>query len=67
MITTKFQTNRRRKNQTANRGFLPLLAYDGFQISEAHKIKNISDHGQGWGNSMDWNLLGEYLPEIKIE
>jgi uncharacterized protein len=42
---------------------LSLLSYDNYQIGEAHKIKNTSDHGQGWGNSMDWNLLGDYLPE----
>ncbi len=44
---------------------LSLLAYDGFSISDKHKIINTSDHGQGWGNSMDWNLLGDYLPEEK--
>jgi len=42
---------------------LSLLTYEGFQISEAHKTINTSDHGQGWGNSMDWKLLGDYLPE----
>ena len=42
---------------------LSLLAYDTHHISEAHKIKNTSDHGQGWGNGMDWNLFGDYLPE----
>lgn len=42
---------------------LSLLTYDGFQISEGHKTINTSDHGQGWGNSMDWKLLGDYLPE----
>jgi ankyrin repeat protein len=42
---------------------LSLLTYDGFQISEKHKIINTSDRGQGWGNAMDWNLLGDYLPE----
>lgn len=42
---------------------LSLLAYDGFQISDKHKTINTSDHGHGWGNSMDWNLLGDYLPE----
>ncbi len=21
------------------------------------------NHGQGWGNGMDWKLFGEYLPE----
>lgn len=42
---------------------LSLLTYDNYQIGDAHKIKNTSDHGHGWGNSMDWNLLGDYLPE----
>lgn len=41
---------------------LSLLAYGEHRIGEAHKVKNTSDHGQGWGNSMDWNLLGDYLP-----
>lgn len=42
---------------------LSLLAYDDHVITDAYKIKNTSDHGQGWGNGMDWNLLGDYLPE----
>lgn len=42
---------------------LSLLSYGPYQVGEAHKIKNTSDHGQSWGNSMDWNLLGDYLPE----
>ncbi len=42
---------------------LSLLAYGNHRIGEGHKKKNTSDHGQGWGNGMDWNLLGDYLPE----
>jgi ankyrin repeat protein len=42
---------------------LSLLTYGNYKISNAHIIKNTSDHGAGWGNSMDWNLLGDYLPE----
>lgn len=42
---------------------LSLLSYDTFQISEAHVAKNTSDHGHEWGNGMDWNLLGDYLPD----
>jgi ankyrin repeat protein len=42
---------------------LALLAYGEHRIGAGHKIKNTSDHGQGWGNSMDWNLLGDYMPE----
>ena len=44
-------------------GVLLLLAHGRHRISEAHKARNTSDHGQGWGNGMDWNLLGDYLPE----
>ena len=42
---------------------LSLLSYGEYRIGDAHKTKNTSDHGQGWGNSMDWNLLGDYLRE----
>ena len=42
---------------------LGLLSFGNHFISEGHKIRNTSDHGNGWGNAMDWNLLGEYLPE----
>ncbi len=42
---------------------LALLAFGTHRISEAYKARNISDHGAGWGNGMDWNLLGDYLPE----
>lgn len=42
---------------------LSLLAYGEHRIGEGYKTKNISDHGQNWGNGMDWNLLGDYLPE----
>ncbi len=42
---------------------LSLLAYDQHAIAEAHTTKNTSDHGHGWGNSIDWNLFGDYLPE----
>lgn len=42
---------------------LSLLSYDGFQISDKHKAMNKSDHGHGWGNGMDWNLFGDYLPD----
>ncbi len=41
---------------------LRMLSYGDHRISEAH-LRNTSDHGHGWGNGMDWNLLGEYLPE----
>lgn len=42
---------------------LAMLAYGKHSISEAHKTKNTSDHGNSWGNGMDWNLIGDYLPE----
>lgn len=42
---------------------LRLLAYGEHTISAGHITKNTSDHGHGWGNSMDWNLMGDYLPE----
>ncbi len=42
---------------------LALLSYGEHRIGEGHRLKNKSDHGQGWGNSMDWNLFGEYLPD----
>jgi ankyrin repeat protein len=42
---------------------LAALAYANFKVSDAHKARNTSDHGNGWGNGMDWNLLGDYLPD----
>ncbi len=42
---------------------LYLLQYGDHHISEKHKAIHSSDHGAGWGNSMDWNLMGAYLPE----
>lgn len=42
---------------------LSLLAFGDHYISEKHKEIHTSDHGQGWGNGMDWNLFGDYLPE----
>lgn len=42
---------------------LALLAYGDHHVSDGHKVLNKSDHGHGWGNSMDWNLIGDYMPE----
>lgn len=42
---------------------LSLLTFGDHKISAAHIEKNTSDHGNGWGTGMDWNLFGEYLPE----
>lgn len=44
-------------------GILSLLAYGNHRIGESHIARNTSDHGQNWGSGMDWNLLGDYLPE----
>ncbi len=46
---------------------LSLLAYGEHRIGERHKTRNTSDHGNGWGNGMEWNLLGDYLPESHKE
>ena len=42
---------------------LRLLSFGKHYVSEAHEIRNKSDHGKGWGNAMDWNLFGDYLPD----
>lgn len=42
---------------------LSLLAHGEHYIGEGHITKNLSDHGDKWGNGMDWNLIGDYLPE----
>ena len=42
---------------------LSLLSFGGHRIGAGRITKNTSDHGMGWGNSMDWNLLGDYVPE----
>lgn len=42
---------------------LSLLTYGDYRINEAYKTMLTSDHGQGWGNGMDWKLFGDYLPE----
>ncbi|MBX3297795.1 MAG: hypothetical protein KF762_19020 [Acidobacteria bacterium] len=42
---------------------LKLLAFQPHHISDLHVERNTSDHGCGWGNSMERNLLGDYLPE----
>lgn len=41
---------------------LALLAHGPHHISEKHVAVNTSDHGAGWGHSMERNLLGDYLP-----
>lgn len=42
---------------------LSLLSYGEHHIGEQHIKYNTSDHGQGWGTGMDWNLFGDFLPE----
>ncbi|MDG2450740.1 MAG: ankyrin repeat domain-containing protein [Saprospiraceae bacterium] len=42
---------------------LSLLAFGEHRIHPDHITKNTSDHGQGWGNTMDWNLIGDFLLE----
>lgn len=46
---------------------LQLLSFNDHRISDKHCELNKSDHGNNWGNSMDWNLYGSYLRENKDE
>ncbi|MCB9892472.1 MAG: ankyrin repeat domain-containing protein [Planctomycetes bacterium] len=41
---------------------LQLLAYGEHRVSDAHAENSTSDHGAGWGNGMERNLLGDFLP-----
>lgn len=40
---------------------LSALAFGDHRIGPNHARYNTSDHGAGWGNGMDWNLMGDYL------
>lgn len=42
---------------------LRLLAFPPHHISEAGARNITSDHGCGWGNGMERNFLGDFLPE----
>jgi ankyrin repeat protein len=42
---------------------LALLTFGEHRIGEGSRRRITSDHGAGWGNGMEWNLLGDYLPE----
>lgn len=42
---------------------LSLLAHGPYNMSEKTRQSITSDHGAGWGNGMERNLLGDYLPE----
>lgn len=44
---------------------LALLTFGPHRIGDSHRTRLISDHGAGWGNGMEWNLMGEYLPREK--
>jgi uncharacterized protein len=44
---------------------LALLAFGEHQIGPRAEKAMVSDHGAGWGNGMDWNLFGDYLPESR--
>lgn len=41
---------------------LALLTFGEHTIGQASQTRNTSDHGASWGNGMDWNLFGDYLP-----
>lgn len=41
---------------------LQLLAFPPHNISDKHVEMNTSDHGAGWGNAMERNFVGDYLP-----
>ena len=41
---------------------LQLLTFPPHRISDKHVAQNTSDHGEGWGNGMERNILGDYLP-----
>jgi len=42
---------------------LASLAFEPHRIGEHSRSFIASDHGCGWGNGMEWNFLGDYLPE----
>lgn len=44
---------------------LSLLCFDRHRIHSAAIDRNVSDHGFGWGNGMETNLMGEYAPFSK--
>jgi uncharacterized protein len=45
---------------------LSLLTFGDHHLSDRAIERFTSDHGAGWGNGMEWNLLGDYLPINKI-
>ncbi len=42
---------------------LYLLQFGEHRISEKHIERMTSDHGNGWGNGMEWNFVGVFLAE----
>jgi ankyrin repeat protein len=46
---------------------LALLAYGAHRISDHSRQAITSDHGAGWGNGMERNFLGDFLPECRRE
>lgn len=46
---------------------LHLLSFGPHKIGDNARASNTSDHGAGWGNGMERNLLGEYLPESPVK
>lgn len=42
---------------------LSLLSFGKYTIGSNSQRRITSDHGAGWGNGMEWKLVGEYLPE----
>ena len=42
---------------------LAQLSFGKHKIGEGSKRQIISDHGAGWGNGMDWKLVGDFLPD----
>lgn len=42
---------------------LSLLQFGPHKIGPSHVERITSDHGAGWGNGMERNFLGDYLPE----
>lgn len=42
---------------------LKLLEFGEHRVGERTVRQMTSDHGAGWGNGMEWKLLGDYLPD----
>lgn len=42
---------------------LSLLSFGEHTIGSGSRRRMISDHGAGWGNGMEWKIVGDYLPE----